>query len=98
MDLKISQSVRSKLQHKTPPVSEEEIRQCFASRSGTYLTDTREENKTDPPTLWFIAATDRSRPLKVVFIRKDSDVVIKTAYDPNLEEVRIYRKYSQRRR
>jgi hypothetical protein len=94
MGLKISQSVRNKLQHKTPPVSEDEILQCFASRPGRYLVDTREENRTDPPTRWFIAETDRGRSLKVVFIRKGTDVTIKTAYDPNPEEIRIYRKYS----
>lgn len=31
--------------------------------------------------------------LKIVFIRKDNDIIIKTAYDPNAEEIRIYKKF-----
>ncbi|GAG92454.1 unnamed protein product, partial [marine sediment metagenome] len=43
---------------------------------------------------WFISETDKQRILKVVFIRTESQIIIKTAYDPNAEELRIYRKYA----
>lgn len=95
MPLKISHSVRVKLGLKNPPVSREEIEQCFANRSGRYLEDTREEHKSNPPTQWFIAETYYGRKLKVVFIQRGEDTVIRTAYDPNREELRIYTKYSQ---
>ncbi len=49
MNLEISSGVRTKLQGKTPPVTEEEIVQCFANKCGRYLIDTRENNKTTPP-------------------------------------------------
>jgi hypothetical protein len=95
MNLVISQKVREKLAGKTPPVSEGEIRECFGNVLGKYLKDVRENNRTDPPTLWFIAQTDVGRILKVAFIlfTQDKQVVIKTAYEPNDEEKRIYKKY-----
>lgn len=88
----ISEAVRIKLttRHR---VQETEILEAFSNRSGGMLEDTRAENKTIPPTLWFIAETHRGRMLKIVFIRYGGDIVIKTAYEPNKEEICIYRKY-----
>ena len=94
MGLVLSPHVREKLAQKTPPVTETEIVQCFANRSGAFLIDDRENNKTNPPTQWFIAETDYGRKLKIVFILKDSDVIIKTAYDPNSIEETIYGRFS----
>jgi hypothetical protein len=90
MGLNVSARIKAKLAQKTPPVTEEEIVQCFANRQGCYLLDTREQHRTEPPTKWFIAETDFGRKLKVVFIPEGSDVTIKTAYDPNDAETRIY--------
>jgi hypothetical protein len=91
--LKISPKVAAKLAAKTPPVTRQEIEQCFANRNGNYLVDPREEHASDPPTRWFIAETDFGRLLKVVFIPLEREIVIRTAYDPNEEERRIYKKY-----
>jgi len=96
MPLKISHSVRVKLGKKNPPVTTDEIEQCFANRSGTYLEDAREQHKSDPPTQWFIAKTYYGRKLKVAFIQKDADTIIRTAYEPNKEELRIYSKFSSK--
>ncbi|WP_295449610.1 hypothetical protein [uncultured Thiodictyon sp.] len=93
MGLVISPQVRAKLAQKTPPVTESEILQCFANRSGNYLIDSRENNQTDPPTRWFIAETDYGRKLKIAFIPKDSNVIVKTAYDPNPTEEKIYGRF-----
>jgi len=65
---------------------------------GRFLEDSREAHRSDPPTLWFVAETDLGRRLKVCFILRPEDrgtaaVVIKTAYDANDHEIRIYRKY-----
>jgi hypothetical protein len=92
MGFSISKGVKEK--GKTPPVVTNEIRQCFINRTGDFLEDTRAQNKTSPPTKWFISETDKQRILKVVFIRTESQIIIKTAYDPNAEELRIYRKYA----
>lgn len=93
MALVISQSVLAKLAAKQPPVTRAEIEQCFANRLGGYLLDEREEHASDPPTRWFIAETYYGRKLKVVFIPRGEDIVIRTAYDPNMDERRIYAKY-----
>ena len=89
----LSQAVRAKLAAKEPPVSESEIEQCFANRAGKLLIDNRAENGTNPYTRWFIAETDFGRKLKICFIPLDGGIVIKTAYDPNEQELRIYRKH-----
>ena len=93
MPLIISRRIRTKLSGKAPPVTEDEIIQCFANRIGVYLEDDREQHRSNPPTQWFIAQTDYGRNLKVVFIQEDTDIYIRTAYVPNDEELRIYEKY-----
>ena len=93
MPLVISANVRDKLSKKEPPVTVREIEQCMENRQGGLLVDTRLKNRTDPPTLWFIAETNQSRKLKIVYIQDGADVIVKSAYDPNPEERRIYAKY-----
>lgn len=88
--LVISSKVRFKLANKQPPVTQQEIEQCFANRVGSTLIDTREQHQTDPETRWFIAETDFGRRLKVCFIFEGNDVIIKTAYKPSVEEIQIY--------
>jgi len=94
VSLSISKGVKKKLADKSPPVSIGEIRQCFLNRNDSFLEDTRTQNKTSPPTKWFISRTNKRRILKVVFIKVESQIIIKTAYDPNSEELRIYQKYA----
>ncbi len=95
MPLEISNGVRRKLASKEPPVTEAEIVECFANRLSKYLYDVREDNKTNPPTRWFVAETDYGRKLKVVFMSIGDNIVIKTAFEPNPDEIRIYNKFSQ---
>lgn len=71
-------------------VKESEIEQCFLNRAGSFLEDTREEHLTDPPTQWFIAETDTGGRLKVVFIQKNGNTIIRTTYEPNTDEECIY--------
>lgn len=93
MALKCSSAVKQKLAEKHG-VNLEEVQQCFANREGGLLEDTREDHKTDPPTQWFIAETDYGRRLKIVFILKDGDILLKTAYSPNDKEETIYTRYA----
>ena len=96
MPVTVPPDVGTKLAAKVPPVTLDEIIQCFASRTGKSLLDTRAKNLTSPPTKWFIAETEYGRKLKVCYIvLGNGEVVIKTAYDPNAEEVRIYTKYGE---
>ncbi len=97
MALVISQKIRAKLASKMPPVAEEEITQCFANRTGKALIDTREDHLTNPYTRWFIAETDFGRKLKICYVPIDGDLHIKSAYDPEPEAVRIYKKYGEKK-
>lgn len=88
-NLIISSAVITKLRDKHG-VEAREIEQCFDNRIGNYLEDPREEHRTDPPTLWFIAMTNRNRLLKVIFIYIDGNVHIKSAFEPNKAEIKLY--------
>ena len=93
MALKCSTAVKQKLAEKHG-VSVDEVQQCFANREGGLLEDTREDHKSDPPTQWFIAETDYGRRLKIVFIFKGGNILLKTAYVPNDIEEAIYQKHA----
>jgi uncharacterized DUF497 family protein len=85
----ISSRIDSKLDAKHT-VTKEEVEQCFDNRCGFNLVDDREEHRTDPPTLWFIAQTRTGRLLKIIFMYKDGNIHIKSAYEPNKLEIEIY--------
>jgi hypothetical protein len=90
-NLLISQKVQQKLQEKHH-LTVDDVRQCFANREGGFLVDSRDEHKTDPPTLWFIAENFYGRLIKVVFVpTADGKVSVKTAYEPNQLEISLYR-------
>ena len=88
-NLIVSAAVSLKLEGKHE-VTVREVEQCFENRIGVFLEDTREDHQTDPPTLWFIALTNRQRPLKIVFIFSDGNIHLKTAYPPEAEAIAIY--------
>jgi len=87
--LLITDGVQDKLSKKHS-VTRTEVVQCFANKLGRLLQDDREEHRTDPPTLWFIAETDAGRELKIIFVREEGVVFLKSAYPPDEVERRIY--------
>lgn len=94
MSIIISQSIQEKLATKHN-VTVEEVSQCFANRDGKFLIDTREAHDTDPKTQWFVSETDYGRKLKVVFVPRDGDVYLRSAFVPNQTELGIYNKYGK---
>ena len=94
--IRIAESTVEKLASKHR-VTREEVSQCFCNREGRFLKDDREDHQTDPPTLWFIAETNQRRKLKLCFVitRTDAEtyVELKTAYEPNADEIEIYNRH-----
>lgn len=88
-NLRISTGVLGKLESKHR-VTRREIEQCFENKCGIYLVDDREDHKSDPSTLWFLAPTNHNRLLKVVFVFRDGNINLRTAYEPNAQEICIY--------
>lgn len=88
-NLIISEKILAKLtdRHK---VTEREVEQCFENIEGPLLIDSREDHKSDPPTLWFISRTNKNRILKVAYIQRGSSVYLRTCYEPNEAEMQIY--------
>ena len=95
INLNIAASIRHKMAHKIPPVSENDIQECFANRTHSFLLDTREDHKTDPVTQWFISENDYGRRLKVCFMDERTHITIKSAFVPNADEDRIYAKFAK---
>lgn len=58
------------------------------------LLDTREEHKTEPETLWFVAATNKNRVLKIIYISDGKSIYLKSAYQASPDIIRIYEKYT----
>ena len=94
LNLQISVSIRKKLSEKHD-VSEREIEQCFENLTSGLLEDDRVKHKTIPPTYWFIAYTNQNRRLNIVYIQSNDGLIhIKSAFEPNEIEVRIYEKFA----
>lgn len=94
MALVISNVIKQKLSDKHN-IFAHEIEQCFANYHGIFLLDTREEHKTVPPTKWFIGETDYGKLVKVCFILEAGNVYIRTAYEPNETEVKLFNKLTK---
>lgn len=90
MKVHISTKVLAKLSEKHG-VTRKEVEECFQNRTGHLLMETREQHKSDPPTLWFIAHTNKGRLLKVCLVLKGGQPHIRTAYSPNDIELGLYR-------
>jgi len=91
-NLVVSEAIKTKLQEKHQ-VTIREVQHCFINREGRLLLDNRALTKTNPPTLWFIALTNQNRKLKIVYIQRDNQVILKTAYEPNDVELAIYERF-----
>ena len=89
-----SPEILKKLQGKHD-VTLREVEQCFESVCGTYLTDTRENHRTDPPTLWFVAPTNTGRMLKVIFIYREGSIYLKSAYNATAEIQSMYARHAK---
>jgi hypothetical protein len=88
-NLIIAPDIREKLLNKHH-VEEGEVHEAFMNRDGPYLLDEDEDHQTDPPSEYFLAETDRGRLLKVVFVFRDGNIYLKTAFDANAKSVHIY--------
>lgn len=94
--INISKKIQAKLLDKHD-VTEKEVHECFLNREGDSFKDIREEHLTDPPTLWFVAETNRRRKLKICYVHKDDQIMIKTAYPANAIEISLYERLNSRR-
>ena len=93
-NLVISEQIKAKLRDRHT-VTRNEVEQCFANKCGTYLEDTREDHQSDPPTLWFVAPTNRGRLLKVIFIYRNGKVFLRSAFEADQKAIRIYDQYGK---
>ncbi len=71
-----------------------DVEQCFMNRDQGFLEDTRTTHLTDPITQWFIAKTDKGEMLKIVFIFRDGNFYLRSAFKPNKTEISIYNRWS----
>jgi len=96
MEIYISETIAHKLKE-AHNVKGHEVSECFANLKTKFAYDTREGHQTNPPTLWFIGETNRGRRLKIIFLRyNQTEIVLKSAYEPNADEERLYQMYQAR--
>lgn len=88
-NLVISEAILTKLRTKHG-VERREVEQAFENKCGIFLTDPREDHKSDPPTVWFVAPTNQGRQLKIAFIFRDGKIFLRTAYDADQISQNIY--------
>lgn len=93
-NLIVSEAIRNKLEHKHA-VMLRDVEQCFDNKCGGYLQDTREDHRTDPPTLWFVAPTNAGRMLKLMLVYRDGSVYLKSAYDATPEIQVLYERFAK---
>jgi uncharacterized DUF497 family protein len=89
MALIVSNKIKAKLLLKHQ-VTVEEVIQAFADRPDYVVEDEREDHKSDPPTVWFVASTDRGRMLKVAYIQRGDDIYLRTAHPAKEAHIRLF--------
>ena len=90
-NLIIPQDIRDKLLRDDHNVKEDEVRECFLNHDGFYLEDDNEDHVTDSVSEWFVGETDRGRLLKFIFVFRDGNLYLKSAYPANDKTQRIYK-------
>ena len=88
----ISPNIAAKLSAKHD-VGPKDVHECLANRCSPEIEETRGLHATDPPTMWFIARNNKRRILKVVLVHRHGHVFIKTAYEPNEDELNLFRQH-----
>lgn len=72
-----------------------EVKQCFENVCGEYIEETAIQHVTDPATHWFLAETNHGRLLKVIFVLRDGNLYIKSAFNANQTSIDLYAKLNQ---
>lgn len=94
MGIVLSQRIKEKLADVNHRIGLDDIKQCFANRKRGFVVDNREEHRTDPPTLWFVAENDYGVKIKVMFVMRGQDIYVKSAYRATDVVAGIYRRKS----
>lgn len=70
-------------------VTAKEVQECFQNHCGGYCDEQRPEHQNSDglPSLWFVAETNKRRVLKIMFVRRDGNIHLKSAY-PATDRVR----------
>jgi uncharacterized DUF497 family protein len=94
INLIVSPAIKDKLDTKHA-VKVGEVHECFLNREGPYLSDDDEDTtQPDSPSFWFIAPTNKGRLLKVIFVQRDGNLYLKSAYEANAKSQQIYSQFS----
>lgn len=77
-------------------VTEQEVRECFENHDGRLCWDSRPEHLDGKgqPSPWFVAETNKRRLLKIMFVRDDGDLYLKSAYPATAVVHDIYERKS----
>ena len=98
MALMISSAIEAKIggaDHGS--VTRKEVEECFANHDGRYCFEQRQEHLDDDgnPTPWFVGETNHLRRLKIMFVLRDGDIYLKSAYPATDRVAEIYARHAK---
>jgi hypothetical protein len=78
-------------------ISVKEVNECFSNHNGRYCTEHRAEHlpESGAPSLWFVAATNHGRELKVMFVFEDGKIFLKSAYPATTKVKEIFARHAR---
>ena len=78
-------------------VSKKDVEECFANHCGGYCDDKRPQHldADGKPSMWFVAATNHGRILKIMFVRQGADMYLKSAYPATQQVQDIFSRHAK---
>lgn len=78
-------------------ITASEVHECFENHDGRLCWDKRPEHldRQGRPSPWFVAETNRRRLLKIMFVREDGDIHLKSAYPANQKVHDIFERFGK---
>ena len=78
-------------------ITEREVKECFLAWDGRYCEDPREEHQTKSglPTQWFVGESHVGRRVKIMYVKDEENVYLKSAYLATGEVQSLFAKNAQ---
>lgn len=96
MPLVISPAIRKKIgRDDHGGITEKDVRECFTNHCRGYCYDRRPQHldREGKPSMWFVAETNARRVLKIMFVRENESIVLKSAYPATETVQRLFDKH-----
>ena len=78
-------------------ITEKDVYECFENHDGRVCWDSRPQHldRQGLPSPWFVSETNKRRLLKIMFIRENEDVHLKSAYPATQQVHELYERFGK---